>query len=150
MSILENLTNFEILLVEDNPADARLIVEVFHGFKIKNHLTIAKDGAEAMDYLNKKDKYQNRICPSIIMLDLNLPKKDGREILKEIKQDENLKHIPVIILTTSSDDNDIKNSYTNYASAYLTKPANFDEFIGLIQSFEDFWFKWVTLPKCID
>jgi len=79
-----------------------------------------------------------------------LPKKDGREILKEIKQHENLKSIPVVILTTSSDENDVKNSYSNYASAYLTKPANFDESVGLINSFEDFWFKLVTLPQCVD
>jgi len=151
VNILDNsIRNIEILLVEDNPADARLIVEVFDGFTIKKHLTIAKDGEEAMDYLNKKGKYKDRNCPSIIILDLNLPKKDGREILKEIKQHENLKSIPVVILTTSSDENDVKNSYSNYASAYLTKPANFDEFVRLINSFEDFWFKWVTLPQCVD
>jgi CheY-like chemotaxis protein len=142
--------NHKILLIEDNPADARLIVEAFDGYKVKNNLTIVTDGAEAMDYLNKKGKYQDRDCPSVIILDLNLPKKDGRDVLKDIKDDEKLKRIPVIVLTTSSDEKDIKYSYGNYASAYLTKPSDLGDFIELIGSFEDFWFKWVTLPKCTD
>lgn len=91
-----------------------------------------------MDYLNKKGKYKDRNCPSIIILDLNLPKKDGRDILKEINQHENLKSMPVVILTTSSDENDVKNSYNSYANAYLVKPVDFKEFVGLIKSFEDF------------
>ena len=149
MNTLENIENkIEILLIEDNPADARLIVEVLDKLKAKIHL--ARDGTEAMDYLNKKGKYKGSICPSIIILDLNLPKKDGREILKEIKQNEKLKKVPVIILTTSRDYNDIKSSYCNYASAYLTKPTDLNEFMGLIESFENFWFKWATLPESID
>lgn len=144
------INNHEVLLIEDNPADARLIVEVFDGFAIKKNLTIVKDGAEAMDYLNKKGRYKDRQCPSIILLDLNLPKKDGREILKEIKQDQKLKRVPVIVLTTSRAEEDIMGSYGNYASAYLTKPNDFNEFMELIESFENFWFKWVTLPKCMD
>jgi CheY-like chemotaxis protein len=147
---MDNSMNHKILLIEDNPADARLIVEAFDGYKVKNNLTIVTDGAEAMDYLNKKGKYQDRDCPSVIILDLNLPKKDGRDVLKDIKDDEKLKRIPVIVLTTSSDEKDIKYSYGNYASAYLTKPSDLCDFIELIWSFEDFWFKWVTLPKCTD
>jgi two-component system, chemotaxis family, response regulator Rcp1 len=138
----------EILLVEDNPAEARLIVEVFDGFAIKNNITIVTDGDEAMNYLNKKDKYKNRKCPSLIILDLNLPKKDGREVLKVIKYDEKLKIIPVIVLTTSSNEEDVKMAYSNYASAYLTKPSELHEFVKLIKLFEGFWFNCATLPKC--
>ncbi len=146
---MNDVNNIEILLVEDNPADARLIIEVFDQFE-KANLTIARDGIEAMDYLNKKGKYKDRDFPSIIILDLNLPKTSGKEILRKIKHDEKLKRVPVIILTTSCDDNDINSSYGNYASAYLTKPTNFDEFNGLMQSLQNFWFKWVTLPKYAD
>lgn len=140
----------EILLVEDNPAEARLIVEVFDGFAIKNNITIVTDGDEAMDYLNKKGKYKNRKCPSIIILDLNLPKKDGREVLKEIKYDEKLKIIPVIVLTTSSDEGDVKMAYSNYASAFVTKPSELYELVELIKLFEGFWFQLATLPSCDD
>ena len=101
-----------------------------------------------MDYLNKKGKYKDRECPSIIILDLNLPKKDGREVLKEIKFDEKLKMIPVIVLTTSSNEDDVKMSYGNYASAYVTKPNDLKEFVELIKSFETFWFNCATLPPC--
>jgi len=146
---LEDVNNkIEILLVEDNPADARLIAEVLDKLKVKIHL--ASDGTEAMDYLNKKGEYKDSTYPSLILLDLNLPKKDGRDILKEIKQNEKLKKIPVIILTTSCDYNDIKGSYCNYASAYLTKPTDLNDFMGLIKSFENFWFKWATLPESVD
>ena len=145
-----DVEGLEILIVEDNPADARLIVEVFNGFQRRNNLIIAKDGAEAMDYLYKKGKYSDKKCPSLIILDLNLPKKNGREILKEIKNDPKLKRIPVVVLTTSTNQDDINYSYDNYASAYLTKPGDFDEFTELIQSFEDFWLKWTILPECLD
>ena len=145
-----NLKNQEVLLVEDNPADAHLIQEIFDGFQVKNHITIAQDGAEATDYLNKKGRFKDRDCPSIIILDLNLPKKDGRKVLKEIKQNETFRRIPVVVLTTSNSEEDVMNSYYNYANAFLSKPADFDEFVSLIESFENFWFKWTTLPKCID
>lgn len=147
---MNDLNRFELLLVEDNPAEARLIAEVIGEFKIKTHITIMTDGAEAMDYLNKKGEYKDRKCPSLIILDLNLPKKDGREILKETKNDEKLKRIPVVVLTVSSNVNDVNGSYDNYASAFLTKPNDLKEFIDLIATFEDFWFKWATLPKCDD
>jgi CheY-like chemotaxis protein len=147
---MNKLNGLELLLVEDNPAEARLISEVFDEFKIRNHVTIVTDGAEAMDYLNKKGKYKDRKCPSLIILDLNLPKKSGREVLKEIKRDKKLKRVPVIILTVSSDEDDVNGSYDNFASAFLTKPNNLKEFIDLIGAFEDFWFKWATLPKCYE
>lgn len=145
---MNELIGKEILLIEDNPSEARLIVEVFDGFKIRNDITIVTDGAEAMDYLYKKGDYADRKCPSLIILDLNLPKKDGREILKEIKHDENLKIIPVVVLTTSSDEEDVKMAYSNYASAFLTKPSELHELVDLVKLFEGFWFKWATLPEC--
>ena len=147
---MNNLTRHQILLVEDNPADARLIVEVFDEFRGQNKLTVVVDGTEALDYLNKKGHYKDIECPSLIILDLNLPKKDGREILKEVKNNEKLKRIPIVVLTTSSDEQDIMAAYGNGASAYLTKPSDFNEFEELIKTFEDFWLKWATLPPCIN
>ncbi len=144
------ISGFELLLVEDNPADARLIVEVFDGFHIKNNITLVSDGAEAMDYLHKKGSYKDRKCPSLILLDLNLPRMDGREVLQEVKNNEKLRRVPVIVLTTSSHEEDVMVSYGNGASAYLTKPADFEDFVELVKTFEDFWFKWATLPKCMD
>ncbi len=146
--LVNDIVGKEILLVEDNPAEARLIVEVFDGFKEKNNITIVTDGAQAMGYLNKKGEYTDRKCPSLIILDLNLPKKDGREVLKEIKQDDDLKIIPVIVLTNSSDEEDVKIAYSNYASAFLTKPDELHELVELVKLFEGFWFQWATLPTC--
>jgi len=145
---LENGLINEVLLVEDNPADAHLIQEIFEEFEVKTHITIVQDGVDAIDYLNKNGKFKDRDCTSIIILDLNLPKKDGRNVLKEIKMDEKFRRIPVIVFTTSNSEQDVMNSYYDYASAFLSKPADFDEFVSLIKSFEDFWFKWTTLPKC--
>ena len=145
---MESIQFVDILIVEDNPADARLIMEVFDGFTIKNKVSIVENGVEALDYLYKRDKYKDVKTPSLIILDLNLPKKDGREVLKEIKQNKELRLIPVVILTTSRDENDICGAYMNYANAYLTKPTDFDEFIDLINTFENFWFNKVVLPKC--
>ena len=147
---MNDISGFELLLVEDNPADARLIVEVFDGFHIKNNITLVSSGAEAMDYLHKKGSYKDRKCPSLIVLDLNLPKKDGREVLREVKCDERYRRIPIVVLTTSSHEEDVMASYGHYANAYLTKPADFEDFVALVKTFEDFWFKWATLPKCRD
>lgn len=138
-------------MVEDNPADARLIKEACSGFAVKNKVNIVENGREAMDYLYKRGEYKDVEMPNIIILDLNLPKKSGREVLKEVKEDDNLKLIPVIVLTTSSDDEDICDSYGHYASAYVIKPADFDEFDEVICSFENFWFNTAILPiyeKC--
>lgn len=136
-----------ILLVEDNPADARLIEEVFKEAKIKNRLYVVKDGVEAMAFLDQEGEFEDTPKPDIILLDLNLPRKDGREVLKEIKENEDLKSIPVVILTTSSAKEDIIKTYSNYANCYITKPVDFDQFLKVINSIEDFWLKVVKLPK---
>ena len=136
----------EILLVEDNEGDVGLIEEVFEEAKIKNNLHVAEDGEEAILYLHCEGKFSGSPRPDIILLDLNLPKKDGREVLKEIKEDDNLKNIPVVILTTSNAENDILVAYDLHANAYVTKPLNFDQFIKVVGSIENFWLGVVKLP----
>ncbi|HML04440.1 MAG TPA: response regulator [Methanobacterium sp.] len=143
----ENYTSVEILLVEDNPADTRLIFEVLKDFKIKNNLNVVTDGVKAMDYLNKEGKYCDSPTPDLILLDLNLPRKDGREVLKEIKQDDRFVCIPIVILTTSSTKEDILNAYKNHANCFITKPVDFKEFMRVINSIEDFWLSIVKLPS---
>jgi two-component system, chemotaxis family, response regulator Rcp1 len=136
----------EILLVEDNEGDVGLIEEVFEEAKIKNKLHIAKDGEEAMLYLRGKEKFSGSPRPDIVILDLNLPNKDGREVLREIKEDENLQNIPVIVLTTSNAEKDILGAYGLRANAYITKPLDFDQFIKVVGSIENFWLEIVKLP----
>ena len=136
----------EILLVEDNKGDIGLITEFFSDAKVITNLHIAEDGEEAISFLCDKDQFLGSTLPDIIILDLNLPKKDGREVLKEIKENNDLKNIPVIILTTSSAEKDIGRVYDLQANAYIVKPIDFDEFMAAIKSIEDFWFKTVTLP----
>ena len=136
----------EILLVEDNPADIRLIKEVFKDFTIQNEIRVVRDGIAAMEYLHKNGKYKNTSRPNLVLLDLNLPLKDGRDVLVEIKEDEDLKSIPVIILTTSNSPEDIAEAYRHYASCYITKPANLDNFIKVLKSLEDFWLNMMRLP----
>ena len=136
----------EILLVEDNKGDIGLITEFFSDTKILINLHIAEDGEEAIRFLYDKDKFLGSKLPDIIILDLNLPKKDGREVLKEIKENKVLKSIPVIILTTSSAEKDIVRAYDLQANAYIVKSLEFDEFMKVVKSIEDFWFKAVTLP----
>jgi two-component system response regulator len=136
----------EILLIEDNPGDIRLTKEAFKEGKVKNNLHIAMDGEEALKMLKKQDKYKNLPRPGLILLDLNLPKKDGREVLEEIKADENLKRIPVVILTTSKADEDIMKTYNLHANCYITKPVDLDQFIKVIKSIENFWLTIVVLP----
>ena len=138
----------EILLVEDNPADARLIMEAFDDFAIKHIINVVENGVEATNYLFKQDKYKNSKTPHLILLDLNLPLKDGREVLKEIKEDEKLRLLPIVILTTSQNEDDVCESYRNYANAYLPKPTDFGEFETLVNVFEEFWFEMALLPKC--
>ncbi len=137
----------EILLVEDNPADARLTVEAFKEGKVSNNLTIVEDGVEAMSYLRQEGYYAGTPRPDIILLDLNLPRKDGREVLAEIKADPDLRRIPAIILTTSRDDRDIIATYNLHANCYITKPVDLDEFMKAIRSIEDFWLTIVKLPS---
>jgi len=136
----------QILLVEDNPGDIRLTQEALKEGSLRNELHVVKDGVEAIDYLKRKGKYTNQPTPDIILLDLNLPRKDGREVLAEIKADENLKLIPVIILTTSDADLDIQKSYKLHANCFITKPVDLDQFIFIIRQIETFWFTVVKLP----
>lgn len=136
-----------ILLVEDNPADARLIKEVFKDTKTKNKLYVVKDGVEAMDFLNQDAAYVDMPRPDVILLDLNLPRKDGRELLKELKEDNTFKRVPIVILTTSSAEEDIIKTYNNHANCYITKPVDFDQFLKVINSIEDFWLTVVKLPS---
>jgi len=135
-----------ILLVEDNPADVRLTREVLKEGKIKNNLSVAMDGEEALQFLKKDGNYKDAPDIDIILLDLNLPKKDGREVLAEIKSDPILKYIPVIILTTSSAEQDILNTYSNHANCYIMKPVDFNQFINVIRRIEEFWLTIVKLP----
>lgn len=143
---MENLRMIDILLVEDNPGDVRLTQEVLKDGKIKNTLNVVMDGEEALDYLNKRGIYSNAVTPDIILLDLNLPKIDGREVLEEIKKHPNLKRIPVIVLTTSDAQTDILKMYDNHANCYITKPVDFGQFINVVKSIEDFWLTIVKLP----
>lgn len=136
----------EILLVEDNPGDARLAQEALKEDKIKNALHSVADGVEAMAFLRQEGKYTGAPRPDLILLDLNLPKKDGREVLAEIKSDENLKRIPVVVLTVSQAETDILKSYNLNANCFITKPVSLEEFIKVVQAIEHFWFTVVTLP----
>jgi len=147
MGKYENKGNpIEILLVEDNAGDVRLTREALKDAKVLNTLHVARDGEEAMDYLYHKGKYADAPRPDLILLDLNLPRKDGREVLAEIKADEDLKRIPVVILTTSKSEEDVLKVYNLHANCYVTKPLDLDQFIRVVQAIEDFWFTVVRLP----
>ena len=137
----------EVLLVEDNSGDVRLMQEALKDSKVRNHLHVVNDGEDAMLFLRRQGKYSGAPEPDLVLLDLNLPGKDGREVLAEVKQDPLLKHIPVVIVTTSSAEEDILKSYGLHANCYITKPVNFDQFIKVVHSIEDFWFTIVKLPK---
>ena len=136
----------DILLVEDNPADVRLTREALREAKVLNSLHIVEDGMKALDFLRKRSPYASCPSPDLILLDLNLPKKDGREVLAEIKQDESWRRIPVVVLTTSRAEEDIVRSYDLHANAYVTKPVNLDQFLEAIRVIEKFWLAIVTLP----
>ncbi|BAY10421.1 response regulator [Calothrix sp. NIES-2098] len=136
----------EVLLVEDNPGDALLTRIALEDSKIAVHLNVVEDGVEAMAFLRKQDKYAKVPHPDIVLLDLNLPKKDGREVLAEIKSDDTLKRIPVVVLTTSQAEEDILKAYNLAANCYITKPVDFDQFVKIIRSIENFWFAIVKLP----
>ncbi|WP_226889525.1 response regulator [Nostoc sp. MG11] len=136
----------EVLLVEDNPGDAQLTRIALEDSKISIHLNVVEDGVEAMAFLRKQEKYATAAHPDIVLLDLNLPKKDGREVLAEIKTDVNLRRIPVVILTTSQAEEDILKAYNLAANCYITKPVDFDQFVKIVQSIENFWFAIVKLP----
>ncbi len=136
----------EILLVEDNPGDVRLTREALRDAKVLNRMSVAQDGVEALAFLRRQGPYADAPRPELILLDLNLPKKDGREVLEEIKQDPDLKRIPVVILTTSQAEQDIIRTYNLHANCYVSKPVDLDQFITVIKSIEDFWLTIVKLP----
>ncbi|MEH1833358.1 MAG: response regulator [Nostoc sp.] len=136
----------EVLLVEDNPGDVQLTRIALEDSKIPIHLNVVEDGVEAMAFLRKQEKYVKAAHPDIVLLDFNLPRKDGREVLAEIKKDENLKRIPVVVLTTSQAQEDILKAYNLSANCYITKPVDFDQFVKIVQSIENFWFAIVKLP----
>lgn len=136
----------DILLVEDSPADVLIAREALAEAKLINTIHVAEDGVEALDFLYKRGKFASAPRPDLILLDLNLPRKNGREVLEEIKADEDLKRIPVVVLTTSSAEEDILRSYNLYANCYVVKPVEFDSFVKAVQSIQQFWFGIVSLP----
>lgn len=137
----------EILLVEDNPGDIRLTEEAFREGKIANRMNVVQDGQAALNYLKKRDPYADAVRPDLILLDLNLPKRDGREILEIIKSDPDLMRIPVVVLTTSRSANDVQASYNLHANCYITKPVEMDDFFRVTRTIEDFWLCVVSLPN---
>jgi len=137
----------EILLVEDNPGDVRLTREIFKAARIRNIIHTVEDGVEAMEYLRNQGKYADEARPDLILLDLNLPRKDGREVLAEIKSDDELKRIPIVVLTISKAEEDILKTYSLHANCYITKPVDLDQFIKVVASIEDFWLSVVKLPS---
>ena len=139
-------TAIEILLVEDNPGDVRLTQEALRDAKVRNHLHVVSDGVEAMAFLRRQGAHTGAPRPDLILLDLNLPKKSGREVLEEIKQDDALRHIPVVILTTSQAEQDVLASYRLRANAYVTKPVDLDQFLKVVRVIERFWLEIVKLP----
>lgn len=147
MNDFSSLQPVELLLVEDSPSDANLMIREFQQTKILNHVTWIEQGEAAMAYLRQQDEYVGAALPDLILLDLNLPGMDGREVLEEIKSDPALQHIPVIILTTSNDEQDILRSYDLNANCYVTKPVEIQEFIRVIQLLEEFWLAAVRLPS---
>lgn len=146
MNEMRGARPIEILMVEDNPGDVRLAQEALKDAKVSNTLRVVEDGAAALDFLYQRGEYANALRPDLILLDLNLPKKNGREVLEEIKQDAQLKTIPVVILTTSQAEEDIVRAYSLHANCYITKPVDFAQFSKIVRTIEDFWLSIVTLP----
>jgi len=138
-----------VLLVEDNPGDVRLTQEAFKEAKMSINLDVTMDGAEAIKFLRKEAPYEDSVIPDLILLDLNLPKKDGREVLKEIKTDDMLKRIPVVVLTTSNAEQDIMKSYNLHVNCYINKPVDFEKFFDIIQKIEEFWLSTAILPTMV-
>ena len=142
-----NARLIEILLVEDNPGDARLTQEAMHEAKVRNHIHVVEDGVEAMQFLRREGRFGEAPRPDLILLDLNLPKKDGREVLAELKSDPALRCIPVVVLTTSRADEDVLRAYDLHANCYITKPVDLDQFMKVIRLIDEFWVSVVTLPR---
>lgn len=147
MNVMTNAKAVEILLVEDNPGDARLTEEAFKDSRLLNSMHRVSDGVEALAYLRQEGQYAKSARPDIILLDLNMPRKDGREVLAEIKEDPELKSIPVVVLTTSDADTDVMKSYELHANCYITKPVDLEKFMHIVQRIEDFWLAIVRLPR---
>lgn len=146
MSDVASKRPIEILLVEDNAGDVRLVMETFREGKIDNRISVAEDGVEALAFLRREGKYRAVPRPDLILLDLSLPRKNGQEVLAEIKKDAQLKRIPVCVITSSAAEKDIIQAYDNYVNCYLTKPVDLEQFIGVVRSVEDFWLSIVKLP----
>ena len=140
------LAPIEILLVEDSPADVRLAMEALKEAKVLNHLNVVDDGIKAMQFLRRQGSYTKAPRPDLVLLDLNLPRKDGREVLDEIKSDAELRRIPVVVLTTSQAEEDIVRAYDLHCNCYITKPVDFQQFMLVVKSIEDFWLTVVRLP----
>ncbi|MBX7265121.1 response regulator [Micromonospora sp. Llam7] len=136
----------EVLLVEDDPGDVLMTQEAFEEHKLRNRLNVVSDGAEALAYLRREGRYADAVLPDLILLDLNLPRRDGREVLEEIKRDEALRRIPVVVLTTSQADEDILRSYQLHANAYVAKPVDFEQFISVVRQIDEFFVSVVKLP----
>ena len=143
---VKNIKHIDILLVEDSPADVLITREAFAEFKIFNILHVVEDGVEAMAFLNQDGKYASVPRPDLILLDLNLPRKNGREVLAEIKNEPRLKNIPVVVLTTSHSESDVLEAYDQHANCYIVKPVGFDNFVDAMKTIRQFWFSVVTLP----
>ena len=135
-----------VLLVEDDPGDVLMTREAFEEHKVGNRLNVVSDGVDALAYLRKEEPYQGAVRPDLILLDLNLPKRDGREVLAEIKNDSSLRQIPVVVLTTSQADEDVLRSYQLHANAYVTKPVDFDRFVRVVKQIDEFFISVVRLP----
>jgi CheY-like chemotaxis protein len=144
--MMENLAVVDVLLVEDDPGDVVLIKEAFEYNKVHNALHIVSDGVEALEFLYQRGRYEGAPRPDLVLLDLNLPRKDGREVLEEVKADRDLRTIPVVVLTTSEAEEDILRSYDLHANAYVTKPVDFDRFIEVVRLIDDFFVTVVKLP----
>jgi CheY-like chemotaxis protein len=147
MSMPEHVEVIDVLLVEDDPGDVLLIEEAFADNKVRNRLHAVSDGVEALAFLRREGPYEDAPQPDLVLLDLNLPRKDGREVLGEIKEDESLRHIPVVVLTTSKAEEDVLRSYKLHANAYVTKPVDFDRFIEVVRQIDEFFVTVVKLPK---
>ncbi len=146
---MQNFRPVNILLIEDNPGDVRLAQEAFKEGKYNVNLEVVMDGLEAIKFLHKEAPYQDVVTPDLILLDLNLPKKDGREVLQEVKSDPDLKCIPIVVLTTSNAQQDILKSYNLHVNSYINKPVDFDRFFDIIQTIEEFWVQTAVLPTMI-
>ena len=147
MSVPERVESIEVLLVEDDPGDVLLIQEAFEDNKVRNRLHCVSDGVDALRFLRREDEFAGAPRPDLILLDLNLPRKDGREVLAEVKTDESLQQIPVVVLTTSKREEDVLRSYKLHANAYVTKPVDFDRFIEVVRQIDEFFVTVVKLPR---